>query len=343
MSSQKKILEFNFIKAISAIGIVIFHFAVGIGNVELLPGNYPWGSVFVTIFFMVSGALLYYNYKKPENIKLFYYKRWKSLIPDFYVAFLCVYAVQVFQNRSFFYNGHPETLLLTLIGQDGYLLELIPNYYLLGEWFLGAIIILYLLYPLLASLIEKKEIPVLFVITALYTVSLFINNPYIRDFRSVFSCVFSFVLGITIEKHKIYEHRWLAIPTLIGFIAVNFFITDSELNLTAHICGALLFFPLFAIGGLIYRCQILGKISNFLNSLSYDIFLIHHLLIIYMLKIVTPFDNILPNIVYLATDILLIIVAAAIFSNIMKYLLHTKIFLKFEEWILAKIGQPGHT
>ncbi|HIV17122.1 MAG TPA: acyltransferase, partial [Candidatus Alectryocaccobium stercorigallinarum] len=188
MRANNKIVEFNFIKAVSVIGIVAFHFAVETGRLDMLPGKYPLGGVFVTIFFMVSGALLYYNYNEPENIKLFYYKRWKSVMPAFYVAFGCLYLLQVVQNRSFFYNGRPASLLLTLIGFDGYLNDIIPNYYLLGEWFLGAIIILYAVYPFLARILNKREIPAVLIIVAAYAASFFSDIPYINGFKSIFSC-----------------------------------------------------------------------------------------------------------------------------------------------------------
>lgn len=334
---RTKILEFNFIKAISAIGIVAFHFYTESGNLNLLPGNYSWGGIFVTIFFLVSGALLYYNYNEPKNLKLFYFKRWKSIMPDFYVAFLCLYGVQVIKNGNFFYNGRPETLLLTIIGQDGYFLEIIPNYYLLGEWFLGAIIILYLLYPFLAKLMNKNEILLLAIITLLYFISLLSEKAYINDFRSIFSCVFSFTFGIAIEKHKVYKYRWLSIPALICFILENFLITKNEINFSAHVGGVLLFFILFAFGGLVYHITILGRISDFLSNISYDIFLIHHVTLIQILKIVPPFHNFLLSLIYLVISIIVIVGVATVFSKIMKLIINSKnIFYKVKMQLVQK-------
>lgn len=339
MRANNKIVEFNFIKAVSVIGIVAFHFAVETGRLDMLPGKYPLGGgVFVTIFFMVSGALLYYNYNEPENIKLFYYKRWKSVMPAFYVAFGCLYLLQVVQNRSFFYNGRPASLLLTLIGFDGYLNDIIPNYYLLGEWFLGAIIILYVVYPLLARVINKMEILAVLIITAAYVASLFSDIPYINGFKSIFSCLLSFTFGITIEKHKAYNNRWLAVPALAAFIAGNFLIAEGEINISAHAGGFFLFFVLFTVGGFIYRSRLLGKACDFLNRISYEIFLIHHVIIMWVLKITAPSDNKVMYMIYLLADIVLIAAAADVFSRIMGWLLKRKLFLKLENSVLTKIN-----
>lgn len=338
MAERAKIREFNFIRTVSAMGIVIFHFTSETGRQEFLPGNYSWDGVFVTIFFMVSGALLYYNHQEPENLKLFYYKRWKSLMPDFYGAFLCLYAAQVIKNGSFFYNGRPATLLLTLIGQDGYFFELIPNYYLLGEWFLGAIIILYVLYPVLAKMINKKEILTLVVIAGLYVLSLLTDISYIKDFRSIFSCVFSFTLGIEIQKHKIYRYRWLAIPALICFVIGNFLIRNSGDNLSSHAGGVLLFFTLFSCGSLIYQSGALGRLSDFLSGISYDVFLIHHVLLVQIVKIIPPFDTLFLNLIYLMFCIILIVVAAGVFSKIMKTIMQLKVFSDLDRQIIKRIG-----
>ena len=342
MTNKVRISEFNFIKAISAIGIVIFHYAIETGNLSLLPGNYSWGGVFVTVFFMVSGALLYYNYDEPQNIRVLYYKRWKSLLPSFYVAFLCLYIIQVIQNRNFFYSGHPATLLLTVIGQDGYLYDIIPNYYLLGEWFLGAILILYVLYPFLVKMINKSQMLTTVIISALCIISLAFNITYLSGFRSVLSCIFSFVLGIIIEKNKLYTHKWLIIPATICFIAVNYLITNNEVNLSSHIGGISLFFILFAIGHFVYYSKTIGKFSDYLSAISYDIFLIHHVMIMQLIKFIPRTNNVLSNAVFLIVSILLILIAATIFAKIMRLLKNSTVFLSIDKWILKKANQPNN-
>ena len=73
---MKKIKSFNFIKSICAIGIIIFHFSCYLVNTKFKPFYYfhngNWGSTFVTVFFIVSGALLYHNYSSKMDIKKYY-------------------------------------------------------------------------------------------------------------------------------------------------------------------------------------------------------------------------------------------------------------------------------
>lgn len=49
-------------------------------------------------------------------------------------------------------------MLLSLLGMDGYFQYRGPNYYLIGEWFFGAIVFLYILYPLFAKYMGCEEV-----------------------------------------------------------------------------------------------------------------------------------------------------------------------------------------
>ena len=42
--------------------------------------------------------------------------------------------------KSLFYRGNPASIILSLIGMDGYLAFKINDYYILGEWFIGCLL-----------------------------------------------------------------------------------------------------------------------------------------------------------------------------------------------------------
>ena len=157
--SRKSLPEIIFTRACCSIGILIFHyFCHSKGNFKFLfrTANSNWGFMFVTTFFSISGTVLYYNYPKITSTKRFYFKRWKSIFPSYYICFFYFYLKNVFKFHKLFYKGHWSKLFLTLFGMDGYLSYRINSYYLIGEWFLGAIIIIYFLYPFLSWLMNKS-------------------------------------------------------------------------------------------------------------------------------------------------------------------------------------------
>ena len=71
---KEKIVELDFIRAVCAVGIVCNHFTIeSKNNLQKVFYTYPsgMGSVgytLVTVFFLLSGAVLYYNYhEKMES------------------------------------------------------------------------------------------------------------------------------------------------------------------------------------------------------------------------------------------------------------------------------------
>ena len=73
---RERIVGCDFIRAIAALGIIIFHFYCHSQNTFkplLYHANGDFGLVFVTIFFILSGAMCYYNYGLQElNIRSFF-------------------------------------------------------------------------------------------------------------------------------------------------------------------------------------------------------------------------------------------------------------------------------
>ena len=76
-----------FSRASCCIGIVIFHYferARGDYKLFFRTANSSLGFLLVTVFFNISGTVLYYKYNKKYSLKQFYYKRWKSILPSYY-------------------------------------------------------------------------------------------------------------------------------------------------------------------------------------------------------------------------------------------------------------------
>jgi surface polysaccharide O-acyltransferase-like enzyme len=110
---------------------------------------------------MLSGYLLYYNHPSVNKLTSFYKKRWISIFPTFYIAYIFLYLERIFQSGRFFWSGPTWKLFFSVIGIDGFIFYRQPDdYYLIGDWFLGAIIILYALYPLIISILNKNAVSV---------------------------------------------------------------------------------------------------------------------------------------------------------------------------------------
>ena len=193
--SSNRDYSIDFIRALCAIGIIVFHFYCHTDEhllkmfYEFANGNF--GNTIVNVFFLISGAVLYYNYPKIDSLKVFYYKRFKSIFPMFYLAFLFAYLYCVIRQHDFLYGGKPIKFFLTLFGIDGYFLYLGNNYYQVGEWFLGAIVILYALYPLLLIIFNKSVLFTSILCIVLYSVVFIPNLFKVNIGCNLFSCLIS--------------------------------------------------------------------------------------------------------------------------------------------------------
>ena len=192
-----------FARACCSLGIVIFHyFCHSNGKFKLLypTANSGWGFMFVTSFFCISGTVFYYNYPVVASKKLFYFKRWRAILLPYYICYLYFYTRFVFQFKSLFWHGHWSRLIFTIFGLDGYFSYKYKTYSIIGDWFLGAIIIIYSIYPFLLWLMNNYFIFVQLFISCYYYFIVKTNFFIISKYRNLITCInfyiFSFIIYI---------------------------------------------------------------------------------------------------------------------------------------------------
>ena len=105
---KKRINGIDFARSCCTIGIITFHFAIKsnskLRSLFFKTANSGFGFMFVTSFFSMSGAVLYYNYPKVTSLKIFYYKRWKSIFPSYYLCFIFFFMKKVFYFHKLYMN-----------------------------------------------------------------------------------------------------------------------------------------------------------------------------------------------------------------------------------------------
>ena len=331
-----KLVEIIFIRAFCSMGILLFHyFCHSNSNLKFFfkTANSTWGFMFTTTFFCISGSVLYFNYPKIISLKKYYYKRWKSIYPAYYICFLYFFFANVFETHKLFYNGHWTKLFYTLIGLDGYLSYRLKTYFISGEWFLGAIILIYILYPILLFLININ-ILFIFLITfigyfLMYKANIFI---IIKD-MNLFTCIISFCFGIITIKYKriFYENKIifcgsLFLLILFCFIKLNAFILIFQLQ------GFFLYISLIHLGSFIMSKRKLSVIKE-ISKISYSIFLIHHRLIINILALYNPFEWYF-HVILIPIAILSTILCSLIHSKIIEYIFTSCLFKRLDAFFI---------
>lgn len=229
--------------------------------------------------------MLYYNNPEIQSYKEFYLKRAKSIYPMFWMAWFSFYFMYAVKNHSLFYNGHPFSILLSIAGVDEYFsYTKLSHYNLLGEWFLGAIILLYILYPFLLKLLKYPIIASVGIVV-LYIWQIYTDVFEIESKFNLISCIISFWFGILFIKYyiqieKLVNNRKSLIALFLCFMALLFIPFEVlGVNLICHVMGIFLFLILFFGGTRDTGKGILKKIMLLVGKLSYPIFLVHHRII----------------------------------------------------------------
>lgn len=229
-TAMKRVFYLDLIRVISTIMIVCCHFSVcyqqfdisGWNNFLLDFANTDTGKLGVYLFFMISGAALIIKYENKLLLSEFYKKRWLSLFPLMYCSWIVFYFFSVFQNGgNFLYNGNFLRVFWTLIGMDYYLGGMVPTYAIVGEWFTGAIIICYLVFPVLRIAYRNNlsYYAISVFLFSLYLINCFIIPlPHPTNVESPFVDLFYFWIGMMFVKEK----NWIRqIPPLVFACDIN--------------------------------------------------------------------------------------------------------------------------
>ena len=352
MVQQKQHIEsFDFMRSVTAWIIIVYHFANMCAQSAihadfpffLTHANGVWGeNTSVNIFFMLSGASLYYNHRnfKDYPLKQYYFDRFKGIFPLFYLIWFFLFYQKAAALGNLFYNGNPKYLLLTLFGMDGYFFFRFPqSYYIIGEWFLGALILLYLLYPLLAFCMRRLKIfTTLFILAA--TAAFHWPIPFFQIPRehNLFVCLFAFWLGMLfIEYREKLSKLW--VTAVFGGIALFFIFVKMPLDpfICAQFIAVGLFLIFYHVGTAIMKQKKAAPFFRYTSKISYAIFLLQHVTMGQILGLCGAYPlSVGQEAAVLLVVILFIYLFADISTRLNRMFTSSRAFLKLQEFVTGK-------
>ncbi len=218
MTKRKQIDELYYIRAIAALGILIIHATGSFAVYSEYNSKAMYLGIFANqffrfgspIFMMISGLVLFYNYRSMDefNAKAFYKKKaLYILIP--YIIWSIIY----FGYRMYYANMHFEFSHIVLLLKDILLGSSYSHLY-----FIVLIFQFYLILPLLIKYLSKfmKEKPLkLFFILFILQAAILIYGRYFKDYnatglvgifnkyywKSIFGWFFYFLTGGILGLH----------------------------------------------------------------------------------------------------------------------------------------------
>ena len=173
---------------------------------------------------------------------------------------------------------------------DGYFEQFFPTFSLhVGEWFLGALIMLYGIFPILRFCMEKNRYLTMIVATAYYLIIIIGNLSTISPWTNVFVKIYDFVLGmfLIVEIPRAMEKKNIriiliilsAIVILAGLVYQSVLPTPYTIN---NLLYAVAIFILFFSLDNNRTSARTDKVIESICGISYEIFLVHHIIIYYI-------------------------------------------------------------
>lgn len=303
-----RILYIDILRAISAILIVIYHFPYSWNaSTDWLHGtvNGSWGMAPVFAFFMLSGVSLMLRYGTDDSfsIKTFYRKRFLSLFPLFWITYLFAFMLQHWIAGTINFAVPWYSIVWTVIGMDGWVSKWVPTYYVVGEWFFGSIVILYLLFPLLLHCWKKNKNLTMLVSTLMAAVLYWYQPIPMEIKQNPVINVFFFLAGAWIHEYRMaFVGTKLRRTITIGLSGIFLLITIAipfaralptmELSFNAQVSGFGIFlrhsyntaqtfaYYLFflCLEPLIRQSQFLTDLTVEISKKSFAMFLTHHVI-----------------------------------------------------------------
>lgn len=284
-----RINQYDSIRTWCTFLIIIGHLDVYISG-NMIGNGIPlfnlWGyangtilNIAVSVFFILSGASLMCSYgHRKFSVKEYVRKRFFSIYPMFYVAWIFFYFLYFFEGNTV--RAEKWKIVFTILGIDGYLTAIMNNFYLIGEWFLAIIIILYVLFPFLLWLKKKNVIMLITVAIGCYIVGCLLGTIGINTYSFPMTRVLEFVFGMLFtEYYQIIsdKKKWI-----IGGISCIVFVLllvakfDVFYMHLYTLMGMVSFITFFAISTYLCKVPLYRNLCIEFGKISYPVYLVHH-------------------------------------------------------------------
>jgi Acyltransferase family len=284
-----RLFYIDFIRAVSLLIILQCHFDAAVvsanrGSSTVFKAeykNFDTGSLGVALFVMASGASLMISYGSKLNWRDFYYRRFLSIFPMFWTAWVAAEMFNIVTDGHLRGSGAWWTPILTIVGFDGFLFYAIQNYYIVGEWFIGMILCLYLVFPLLRFVLNKS--PALTFCGTVVFVGL-VHHFYdamfqMPEFRNPLIQVGWLVLGMMSVRLLAVLGWKSAVMSVVALIIVGNITIRWPYIFAVFLVSAIAFGALALVGEHFPFGQTVRSQLSAIARYSYPTFLVHHVLV----------------------------------------------------------------
>lgn len=175
--------------------------------------------------------------------------------------------------------------IYTLLGMDGLIENFCATFYTVGEWFLGIIIIMYILFPILKKYVDEFPYATLTVSILVGMIIDYTYNVEQIDVTKIFVVwIPVFVFGMVFFKYIRNVNVCVLLVSMVLLAVFTVFEFNSVNTMTRiYVVGIALFFILAYLFSS-FDNKIFRVVSQIVNKYTYPVFLVHHRVMIIFVK-----------------------------------------------------------
>lgn len=293
-AGKKHLVFLDVLRTFAFACIILYHFMIEleISNLYSFPdhgisyanANMHIATLGVSLFFIVSGAGLMLSARRRFDLKTYYKKRMTRILIPFYLVYfgyLCWRFIT--EKRLPYVEGIPAwRFVFTLAGMDEYMSLFGATFSLgIGEWFLGCLVLMYLLFPLLRWCMEKNSRITMLAATIYYVVLILVYPFQTPVHMNFFVKIYEFLLGMyLITRWNRIDRRvlWFSIPVVLIFVfcPVGIPIPNGFRITLLSLAVFLLVIPFESF--LSKRTRLIAVLKK-VSTYSFEIYLVHHVVL----------------------------------------------------------------
>jgi len=290
-------------------------------------GTINGGGVGVALFFMLSGALMNYNYEAQFSYRNFYCKRFIRIYIPLWCSYIIFLTIGLIKKTEDYIYIPIQNYVNALLGLDFFANIGLGVCEIVGEWFTTVIIIIYVLFPLIRIVFKKwRVIGTIIIFMICFSNMYFQVLTFWEGWFSITNGVLYFWLGMLLDEYKTY---W--INKIIMIIAIILFICIILINPIAFL--SIKYIPTFISSVLLF--VILMQIKNvtnkpiaFISKYNYEIYLVHHRIFIWLIPVLMSAKKDIWNEFFLSCFLIGCVFICSIMVNILTKSLMSLIIIR---------------
>lgn len=315
MKEFKHLPGLDLIRVFGILVVVFYHYQVetavrGLCPADFLPAMEPLVQVAVYTMTLLSGSCLCWQEKSRSwSMKRYLWGRFLAIYPLFWLCFfpIFIYSDIICGNNE---GVAPWKLLLSIVGVDGYFQSFTPTFYKIGEWYLGCILFLYAVFPVLWRMIRRRGV-VFAAVGALFAwlACCFVENPG-QLYPTLIGQLPLFFMGIFLGGCL--PSLWIP-GILAGMTTLVLYGLGCPEYWIVTAASVGVFVMVFYLGQLLLFCgPFLQKALHWLSRRCFGVFLVHHLAITLVIVPVLVNHRVTP--LYWVSGLLLLTVGSFVIS-----------------------------